>query len=56
MKKYDTSKLRQKATREKFTLELRNRFSCLQVEDDEIDEAIPEVSAVEKKWSNFKRC
>ena len=54
VKKYDTSKLKQRTTREKFTLELRNRFSCLQVEDDESDESNPEVSTVEKKWRNFK--
>ena len=54
VKKYDTSKLRQRAVREKFTLELRNRFSCLQVEDVEYNDANPEDSTVEKKWSNFK--
>ena len=54
VKKYDTSKLNQRAVRDKFTLELRNRFNCLQVEDDEYDDAAPEDSTVEKKWSNFK--
>jgi hypothetical protein len=49
VKKYDTSKLQQKVTREKFTLELRNRFSCLQVEDE-----YNEGGTVEKKWSSFK--
>lgn len=54
VKKYDTSKLRQKATRDKFTLELRNRFSCLQEDGDENDAADSEDSTVEKKWSKFK--
>ena len=54
VKKYNTSKLQQKVTREKFTLELRNRFSCLQEEDDEFNDANPEGGTVEKKWSNFK--
>lgn len=54
VKKYDLRKLQQRSTREKFTLELRNRFSCLQVEDDESNAANPEDSTVEKKWRNFK--
>ena len=51
VKKYDISKLRLKATKEKFTLELRNQFSCLQTEDDEEDNT---EDIVEKKWSSFK--
>ena len=54
VKKYDTSKLRDKATREKFTLALRNRFSCLEVEEDENEVPQSIDNAVEKKWKNFK--
>jgi hypothetical protein len=48
------SRLQHRATKEKFTLELRNRFSCLQVEDDENEESNAEDSTVEKKWRNFR--
>ena len=54
VKKYDISRLQHRATKEKFTLELRNRFSCLQVEDDENEESNAEDSTVEKKWRNFR--
>ena len=53
VRKFDTSKLRDKAVRDKFTLELRNRFSCLEVEDDQ-EQAEPDETEVEKTWTNFK--
>ena len=38
VKRYDTSKLNMPETRKKFKLELRNRFSCLSIDDDEEEE------------------
>ena len=54
VKKYDISRLQHRATKEKFTLELRNRFSCLQEEDDENEESNAEDSTVERKWRDFR--
>jgi len=38
VKRYDTSKLKMRETRKKFPLELRNRFSCLSIDDDDEEE------------------
>ena len=50
VKKFDTAKLRTKTIKEKFTLELRNRFSCLESEI----EAVPEDHVVEHQWKKVK--
>ena len=38
VKRYDTSKLNMPETRKKFQVELRNRFSCLSIDDDDEEE------------------
>lgn len=51
-RKYDLQKLQQKETKQKFTVELRNRFSCLTEEDAETDTV---TGLMEHRWKNFKQ-
>ena len=66
VKSYDTSKLNMPETRKKFQLGLRNRFSCLSIDDDDDEEEEEEEegsgqesmvvleSKVEIKWTGIK--
>ena len=53
---FSYQKLKQKEVKQKFTIELKNRFSCLQVDEtDEEHSEEPTVNAkLEKRWKTFK--
>ena len=55
-RRFNYQKLEQKEVKQKFTIELKNRFSCLQVDEtDEEHSEEPTVNAkLEKRWRNFK--
>ena len=55
-RRFNYQKLEQKEVKQKFTIELKNRFSCLQVDaTDEEHSEEPTVSAsLEKRWKTFK--
>ena len=49
--RYEESKLKIKETREKYMLELRNRFSCLEQEDET---QTTEQDVIEREWNKIK--
>ena len=66
-RRYNYQKLMQKEVKQKFTIELKNRFSCLQVEESEVDNSLqveeseadssegPTVNTrLEQQWKTFK--
>ena len=50
-RKYDLQKLKVRETKQKFSLELKNRFSSLAVDEDEADSV---VEVMERRWKNLK--
>ena len=60
VRRYETSKLNVPEIRKQFQLELRNRFSCLVIEDDgdknrqEDEGEVARENVVEKKWKKIK--
>ena len=46
VERYDTSKLSMPENRKRFQLKLRNRFSCLSIDDDEVEEGSGQESVV----------
>ena len=55
-RRYNYQKLKQKEVRQKFTIELKNRFSCLQVDEAEVvgSEGNTVSTRLEKHWNTFK--
>ena len=58
IRRYDTSKLKKPEIRKQFQLELKNRFSCLSVEDEEEENrsgsALASENEVERKWEKVR--
>ena len=48
-KRFDLNQLKQKEVRNKFNLELRNRFDCLEVE-----ETVDDLQALDRKWEGIR--
>ena len=55
-RRFDYRKLEKKEVKQKFTIELKNRFSCLQVDEPDDDSSEePTVNArLEQQWKTFK--
>ena len=49
-KKYDVDQLKRKDVKQKFTIELRNRFACLEVEESHE----PTYESMENEWKTTK--
>ena len=60
VRRYETSKLNVPEIRKQFQSELKNRFSCLVIEDDcdenrqEDEGEVARENEVEKKWKKIK--
>ena len=55
-RRFNYQKLHQKEVKQKFTIELKNRFSCLQADEPGVESSEePTVNAsLEKRWTTFK--
>ena len=55
-RRFNYQKLKQKEVKQMFTIELKNRFSCLQVDEPDVESSEdPTVNtSLEKRWKNFK--
>ena len=53
---FSYQKLKQKEVKQKFSIELKNRISCLQVDqpDEEHSEESTVTASLEKRWKTFK--
>ena len=57
--RFNYQKLKQNDVKQKFSIELRNRFNCLQLEGEEIEaendsERAPDNARLEQRWKTFR--